>query len=163
MQSLSQEVVLRNPEQFKIAALNSVVSLFPHGHNPLFGGFGNRANDAFAYREAGVAPERIFIVNSKSEVIVATKTFRCTYPSLNNMVDHIFPPSVTMRKRQNTASADATSDQWNSFRFWKQSTGVIDVDTALGEYEASKTPAAISEEPSDDDDVVAAAAALELG
>jgi len=40
--SFNQEVIKRKPEQFKIACLKDVKSLFPENVNPFFAGFGNR-------------------------------------------------------------------------------------------------------------------------
>jgi phosphatidate phosphatase LPIN len=38
----SREVILRKPEQFKIACLRDIVSLFPPNAKPFYAGFGNR-------------------------------------------------------------------------------------------------------------------------
>jgi phosphatidate phosphatase PAH1 len=44
MNALHREVIEKKPEKFKIACLNDIKTLFPDGNNPLFAGYGNRAN-----------------------------------------------------------------------------------------------------------------------
>ncbi len=44
MNALHREVIEKKPEKFKIACLNDIKTLFPEGNNPLFAGYGNRAN-----------------------------------------------------------------------------------------------------------------------
>jgi phosphatidate phosphatase PAH1 len=44
MSALHREVIEKKPEQFKIACLNDIKTLFPEENNPLFAGYGNRTN-----------------------------------------------------------------------------------------------------------------------
>ena len=41
---VSREVIEKKPEEFKIACLRDIQSLFPSSRNPLYAGFGNRVN-----------------------------------------------------------------------------------------------------------------------
>lgn len=41
LHSLNREVILRNPEEFKVACLLDIVDLFEDKH-PFYAGFGNR-------------------------------------------------------------------------------------------------------------------------
>ena len=42
IESLTREVIERKPEEFKIACLQDIRSLWPASHNPFYAGFGNR-------------------------------------------------------------------------------------------------------------------------
>jgi phosphatidate phosphatase LPIN len=42
LSSLHQEVLLRRPDEFKIACLKDIQSLFPADSQPFYAGFGNR-------------------------------------------------------------------------------------------------------------------------
>ena len=60
-----REVIDRNPEEFKIRCLKDIQSLFEI-KNPFFAGYGNRPNDAYAYRAVGIPVSRIFTINPVS-------------------------------------------------------------------------------------------------
>jgi phosphatidate phosphatase LPIN len=62
-----KEVIDRNPEEFKIRCLKDIQSLF-QGRNPFFAGYGNRPNDAYAYRAVGIPVSRIFTINPAGEL-----------------------------------------------------------------------------------------------
>eukprot|EP00092_Neocalanus_flemingeri_P008276 GFUD01008922.1.p1 GENE.GFUD01008922.1~~GFUD01008922.1.p1 ORF type:complete len:834 (-),score=220.43 GFUD01008922.1:54-2555(-) len=57
-----REVIDRNPEEFKIRCLKDIHTIFEE-KNPFFAGYGNRPNDAFAYRAVGIPVSRIFTIN----------------------------------------------------------------------------------------------------
>lgn len=42
LSAFNQEVILRKPEEFKIACLKDLLSLFPADSQPFYAGFGNR-------------------------------------------------------------------------------------------------------------------------
>ena len=65
--AFKREVIDRNPEEFKIRCLKDIQSLF-EGKNPFFAGYGNRANDAYAYRAVGIPVSRIFTINPAGEL-----------------------------------------------------------------------------------------------
>jgi len=67
MHAFKREVIDRNPEEFKIRCLRDVQSLFEE-KNPFFAGYGNRPNDAFAYRAVGIPVSRIFTINPAGEL-----------------------------------------------------------------------------------------------
>ena len=58
IESLTREVILKKPEEFKIACLQDIRSLWPASYNPFYAGFGNRDSDVTAYRESGVPSSR---------------------------------------------------------------------------------------------------------
>eukprot|EP00967_Tisochrysis_lutea_P034965 scaffold41812_cov32-Tisochrysis_lutea.AAC.1 len=98
IESLTREVIRRNPEEFKIECLSNIRSLWPEhlarfivvarrptshavvpperrspyrhcpSHNPFYAGFGNNSNDEMAYVAAGVPPSRIFVINPAGEI-----------------------------------------------------------------------------------------------
>ena len=39
-----REVIEKKPEQFKIACLKDIQSLYPRGRNPFYAGYGNKVN-----------------------------------------------------------------------------------------------------------------------
>ena len=65
--AFKREVIDRNPEEFKIRCLKDIQSLF-QDRNPFFAGYGNRANDAYAYRAVGIPVSRIFTINPAGEL-----------------------------------------------------------------------------------------------
>jgi phosphatidate phosphatase PAH1 len=50
----------------------NIQNLFPIGINPFVGGFGNRENDAVAYKYMNIPIDHIFIINKKTEIIQLT-------------------------------------------------------------------------------------------
>ncbi|KAG2451546.1 hypothetical protein HYH02_004144 [Chlamydomonas schloesseri] len=66
--SLYREMILRRPHEFKIATLQDIRALFPPDWNPFYGGFGNRDTDEISYKEVGMQPNRIFIINPRGEL-----------------------------------------------------------------------------------------------
>ena len=64
--ALYREVIVRRPQDFKIACLQDVKSLFPEHWNPFYAGFGNRDTDQQAYTAVGVPANRFFTINPKA-------------------------------------------------------------------------------------------------
>jgi phosphatidate phosphatase LPIN len=97
MQCLTREVITKNPEEFKIAALRDVQKLFPR--DPFYAGFGNKINvrflrihskDFIAYRTVGVRDYRIFIIESTG-ILRVNSVLHKSYKDVNELVDMIFP------------------------------------------------------------------------
>ncbi|XP_037080656.1 phosphatidate phosphatase LPIN1-like isoform X2 [Pollicipes pollicipes] len=110
--ALHREVIEKRPEDFKIPCLRDIQALFP-GQSPLYAGYGNRVNDAFAYRAVGIPSSRIFTINHRGELRhELTQTFQSSYTNLTNIVDHFFPPVV--ERDSQVANID-----FNSFVFWR--------------------------------------------
>ena len=65
------QVIRRKPEEFKIACLLDLRSLWPQEHSPFYAGFGNRDSDHVAYAAAGVPPVRFVVIPSAAMLIVA--------------------------------------------------------------------------------------------
>lgn len=90
--SLNREMILRRPEQFKIACLQDIASLFPPNVNPFYAGFGNRTTDVISYEAVGIPPSKIFVINEFSEILIPCGLCTKSYASLNELVDEMFPP-----------------------------------------------------------------------
>ncbi|XP_043242651.1 phosphatidate phosphatase LPIN1-like isoform X1 [Amphibalanus amphitrite] len=96
--ALHREVIERRPEDFKIPCLRDIQALFP-GRNPLYAGYGNRVNDAFAYRAVGIPSSRIFTINHRGELRhELTQTFQSSFLSQAREVDWLFPPPLVRRE-----------------------------------------------------------------
>ncbi|KAL1273397.1 hypothetical protein QQF64_029259 [Cirrhinus molitorella] len=90
--ALHREVIEKKPEVFKIACLTDIKDLFSAIRQPFYAAFGNRTNDAYAYKEVGVPETHIFTVNPKGELIQEkTKGNKSSYSHLSELVDHVFP------------------------------------------------------------------------
>ncbi|CAG0915316.1 unnamed protein product [Notodromas monacha] len=93
LSAFHREVIIKKPEEFKIACMKDVLALFPKDVNPFYAGYGNRINDAWAYKAVGVPVSRIFTINHRGEVRhELTQTFQTSYCGLTYMVDMVFPP-----------------------------------------------------------------------
>eukprot|EP01062_Namystynia_karyoxenos_P034320 TRINITY_DN25172_c0_g1_i1.p1 TRINITY_DN25172_c0_g1~~TRINITY_DN25172_c0_g1_i1.p1 ORF type:complete len:754 (+),score=156.93 TRINITY_DN25172_c0_g1_i1:85-2346(+) len=91
--ALTREVVTRTPHEFKSKMLHCVKAAFPPEATPFYAGFGNRINDAWAYQHVGVHDNRIFIIDTSSNIHVVDKRVRMsTYGSLDALADQAFPP-----------------------------------------------------------------------
>ena len=72
MPALYREVIQKRPQDFKIACLGDVRSLFPSEWHPFYAGFGNRPTDVLAYRAVGVPTARCFTIDPNGAVTVYT-------------------------------------------------------------------------------------------
>jgi len=121
IQAFKREVIDRNPEEFKISCLKDIQSLFGD-KNPFFAGYGNRPNDAFAYRSVGIPVSRIFTINPAGELKhELTKNFKTSYNEQNSVVDLVFP-SVG----ESGFDLDFDIQQFSSFAFWRDN--LLEVD-----------------------------------
>uniref|UniRef100_A0A6Q2XJY3 phosphatidate phosphatase n=1 Tax=Esox lucius TaxID=8010 RepID=A0A6Q2XJY3_ESOLU len=109
-----REVIEKKPEIFKIECLTDIRNLFQHNKRPFHAAFGNRTNDAFAYKEVGVPLCRIFTVNPKGELIQEqTKGNKSSYSRLSELVEHVFP---LLSKEQTEAFV---WPEYSSFCYWR--------------------------------------------
>lgn len=106
--ALYREVVIRQPQVFKMGCLNAIRALFPSAaekedasseacnESPFYAGFGNRETDAASYASVGVPPGRIFTINPKSEVVAETTkaTRRWDLAEMIAMANEMFPPEA---------------------------------------------------------------------
>jgi phosphatidate phosphatase LPIN len=132
MAALRREVYLRKPEVFKMACLRDIMNLFTsdspslasptdtkhgsafHQRTPFYAGFGNRLTDALSYRSVAIPPTRIFTINSNAEVslhLLTLNSYRTSYLSIWELVDHYFPPVGLLVK-------DGGED-YTDFNYWR--------------------------------------------
>merc|ERR1711972_1127423 len=72
--------------------MGDIQSLFEE-RNPFFAGYGNRPNDAYAYRAVGIPVSRIFTINPAGELRhELTQNYQTSYIEQDSMVDLVFPP-----------------------------------------------------------------------
>jgi phosphatidate phosphatase PAH1 len=90
---LAREVILKTPQEFKIAALRKVQSLFTPKRSPhcFYAGLGNRPTDRISYETVGIAASKVFLIDTMSTLRIHNVVFE-SYASVNDAVDHIFPP-----------------------------------------------------------------------
>uniref|UniRef100_A0A4W3J6B4 phosphatidate phosphatase n=1 Tax=Callorhinchus milii TaxID=7868 RepID=A0A4W3J6B4_CALMI len=113
--ALHREVIEKKPELFKIECLNDIKNLFNPHRRPFYAAFGNRTNDAYAYKEVGVQQSRIFTVNPKGELIQEqTKSNKSSYPRLGELVEHVFP-LITQER-----SSAFLYPEFSHFAFWRE-------------------------------------------
>ncbi|XP_078275040.1 phosphatidate phosphatase LPIN2-like isoform X2 [Rhinoraja longicauda] len=130
--ALHREVIEKKPELFKIHCLNDIRNLFNPHRSPFYAAFGNRTNDAYAYKEVNVQQSRIFIVNPKGELIQEqTKSNKSSYSRLGELVEHVFPLVA-----QERISA-FVYPEYSHFAFWREPLLQLDLDE-LNEFKNTK-------------------------
>jgi LNS2 (Lipin/Ned1/Smp2)/lipin, N-terminal conserved region/Lipin/Ned1/Smp2 multi-domain protein middle domain len=132
VESFTREVIRRKPQEFKIAALREVRSLFPPDYNPFHAGFGNRETDVISYRAVGLIPQRIFVVNPQAELQVMNVRYEsaASYSSLREMVDSVFPDIYGKIGREQVRNL-TESAKFNSWNYWKPELPDLDLDALL--------------------------------
>lgn len=107
--AFTREVIKRQPQEFKIAALRDIAQLWPSGTLPFYAGFGNRETDTLSYTTVGVPPERIFIIDPRGDIRNADRIFAKTYAGMNAIVDQVFPSLVDADSASDGAAAAAVA------------------------------------------------------
>ncbi|KAF9128449.1 hypothetical protein BGW39_005043 [Mortierella sp. 14UC] len=117
MTAFHREVIMRKPEEFKMACLRDIRRLF-EDRNPFYAGFGNRITDALSYRSVNVPSSRIFTIDSGGEVkLELLSSYKSSYLALNDLVNEIFPGKIH-------------APEFNDWNFWKPSMPMIDLPMA---------------------------------
>ncbi|KAF5264120.1 hypothetical protein FOXYS1_5112 [Fusarium oxysporum] len=132
MAALRREVYLRKPHIFKMATLRDIRNLYGPDRHPFYAGYGNRLTDQISYRTVDVPRNRIFTINSNSEVsldLLTLNKLKMSYVNINEVVDHYFPPVSTLVK--------GGGEEYTDFTYWR------DDPLAMADFSASE---------SDDDD-----------
>lgn len=89
--ALYREIIIKRPEDFKIACLTDIKKVFGDT-NPYVAGFGNRITDVITYKTLEIPNTRIFTVNPKGELNGEfSNSLSKTYSSMNDFIDKIFP------------------------------------------------------------------------
>ncbi|KAG0341221.1 hypothetical protein BG000_009852 [Podila horticola] len=112
-----REVIMRKPEEFKMACLRDIKRLFDD-RNPFYAGFGNRITDALSYRSVDVPPSKIFTISPDGKVTLELlSTYQSSYIALNDLVNEIFP-----------GTRHAT--EFNDWNYWKPALPSIELPLA---------------------------------
>ncbi|XP_069014162.1 phosphatidate phosphatase LPIN2 isoform X1 [Embiotoca jacksoni] len=123
--ALHREVIEKKPEVFKVACLGDIRDLFNPQRQPFYAAFGNRTNDAYAYKQVGVPETRIFTVNPKGELIQErTKGNKSSYSHLSELVEHFFPMTFV----EGSTSCVLDCPEFSSFSFWKEPLPELQLD-----------------------------------
>uniref|UniRef100_A0A3B5BGY2 phosphatidate phosphatase n=1 Tax=Stegastes partitus TaxID=144197 RepID=A0A3B5BGY2_9TELE len=126
--ALHREVIEKKPEVFKIACLGDIRDLFNPQRQPFYAAFGNRTNDAYAYKQVGVPETKIFTVNPKGELIQEkTKGNKSSYCHLGELVEHFFP----VLSVEGSTSLALDCPDYSSFSYWKEPLPEVDLDVLL--------------------------------
>jgi phosphatidate phosphatase LPIN len=118
---LTREVIMRKPEEFKIAALKDIKTLFvdplvgePYDTNdttrgPFYAGFGNRITDIISYRAVAIPADMIFTVDHTGKVVVFG-IHHASYSSVKELVEYMFP-----------GPAKTDQIEYSDFNYWRLS------------------------------------------
>jgi len=120
--SLFREMIVKRPDEFKIASLQAIKDLFPEDWNPFYAGFGNRPTDDISYSAVGIPTSRIFTINPKGQVTLNGQV-KSTLQGINELVDDIFPD---WREDEND---HVNHDKYSGYNFWKVPQHEILIDT----------------------------------
>ena len=126
-----REVIEKKPEEFKIACLKDIGSLFPSYTQPFYAGFGNKINDVYAYSAINIPPYRIFTINPKGELKQESHfTFQSSYLNLDDIADHYFPSVIHEHALE--------ASEFSNTTFWRRPIEDIDLSELTDPGGASK-------------------------
>lgn len=112
LEAIYKEIILKRPEEFKIACLRQIKGLF-NGKNPFVAGFGNRVTDVVTYKAVNIPENRIYTVNALGHIQAEySKATVGTYHTINEFIDSIFPPI-------NTVDETSMNHSYSNFKWWK--------------------------------------------
>lgn len=110
-EAIYREMIVKNPEVFKIECLQEIQTLFA-GRNPFIAGFGNRVTDVFAYKTLSIPSNKIYTINPNGQLVAEySQSLVGTYHTMNEFVDSIFP---SLHKQSNKLD-----HSFSDFRWWK--------------------------------------------
>ena len=151
MAALRREIYLRQPQVFKMATLRDIRNLYGAEGGPFYAGFGNRLTDQISYRTVDVPRNRIFTINSNSEVsldLLTLNKLKMSYVNINEVVDHYFPPVSTL--------VTGGGEEFTDFMYWRNNPLPLD-DFSASESEFSGPrrgrPASVYADDEDDEEV----------
>uniref|UniRef100_A0A914P1M0 LNS2/PITP domain-containing protein n=1 Tax=Panagrolaimus davidi TaxID=227884 RepID=A0A914P1M0_9BILA len=150
LMAFRKEVIERKPEEFKIACLSDLKSLFPIKH-PFYAGFGNRETDVRSYAAVDIPAERILIINPSGTVKRADAGgFSSSYSMMAmEMVDYLFPPLHLAPRRTSEDGGEngikmekmranfTKPETCSTFTHWRTTDTVI-VEDELAAYERKR-------------------------
>ncbi|KAJ2777430.1 lipin Ned1 [Coemansia interrupta] len=117
--SFHREVIMKRPQEFKMACLRDIKNLFGD-QSPFYAGFGNRITDAMSYRSVNVPVSRICTIDSYGEIkLDLLPGYKSSYVKINDLVDMMFP-----------ALSSKLDPKFNDWEYWKPSLPQIDDELA---------------------------------
>jgi phosphatidate phosphatase LPIN len=146
MAALRREIYLRQPQVFKMATLRDIRNLYGLDKGPFYAGFGNRLTDQISYRTVDVPRNRIFTINSNSEVsldLLTLNKLKMSYVNINEVVDHYFPPVSTL--------VAGGGEQFTDFMYWRDNPLPLD-DFSASESDLGGRAGGLGSNYADDDD-----------
>ncbi|KAH6990802.1 Lipin/Ned1/Smp2-domain-containing protein [Ilyonectria sp. MPI-CAGE-AT-0026] len=141
MAALRREVYLRKPQVFKMATLRDIRNLYGPDRTCFYAGFGNRFTDQISYRTVDVPRNRIFTINTNSEVsldLLSLNKLKMSYVNINEVVDHYFPPVSTL--------VTGGGEEYTDFKYWR------DDPLAMDDFSASESDEDDGEDEGEDED-----------
>lgn len=150
MAALRREIYLRQPQVFKMATLRDIRNLYGPNGGPFYAGFGNRLTDQISYRTVDVPRNRIFTINSNSEVsldLLTLNKLKMSYVNINEVVDHYFPPVSTL--------VTGGGEEFTDFMYWRDDPLTLDDFSASesDEPERRGEQASVYADEEEDEDV----------
>lgn len=145
--ALRREVYLRKPHVFKMATLRDIRNLYGPDGTPFYAGFGNRLTDQISYRTVDVPRNRIFTINSNSEVsldLLSLNKLKMSYMNINEVVDHYFPPVGTL--------VQVGGEEYTDFKYWRDDLLNMDEFSASDSDDEPKRPVTQVSRYDEDDD-----------
>jgi len=151
LMAFRKEVIERKPEEFKIACLSDLRTLFPVKH-PFYAGFGNRETDVKSYAAVNIPPERILIINPSGDVRRADHIgFVSSYASMAvETVDYLFPPLLPCKRKssydgeilekpEKMCTNFTKPETCSTFTHWRTAPEeIVKVDDELANYEKKR-------------------------
>ncbi|KAJ1719889.1 lipin Ned1 [Coemansia erecta] len=117
--SFHREVIMKRPQEFKMACLRDIKNLFGD-QSPFYAGFGNRITDAMSYRSVNVPVSRICTIDTYGEIkLDLLPGYKSSYVKINDLVDMMFP-----------ALSSKLDPKFNDWEYWKPSLPQIDDELA---------------------------------
>ena len=153
--SLFREMILKRPDEFKIASLQvshsrarsrfpliplvpppktdprfsfpqTIRDLFPEDWHPFYAGFGNRPTDEISYSAVGIPTSRIFTINPKGQVALSSASQVKTSQWCTLQGINELVHDIFPELKENEAD-HVDHDKYSEYNFWKVPQAEIDV------------------------------------
>ena len=86
---------LSDPCIMKTKVLNTFLDMFQNRNEVIVGAYGNTVTDTTAYLNAGIPPDKIFLLDKESQIVNYGTKKKYSYTDLANTVSRIYPKQVT--------------------------------------------------------------------
>ena len=92
--SFKKGIIQKQQYLIKILSLLEIKNLFNDNEQHFYAGFGNKETDAIAYRYLGIDLNKIFIINSSSNITQLNEKNKTNYDELYKNCDTFFPKII---------------------------------------------------------------------